>query len=182
MKLNVVLVAVAAPVVLTHTIFCQLDYAIRTLSYDRPENNVTVKYMACNGGSNPTTPPSNVVQAKAGTGVPAIWRKTLDTKTACAGTDDAIDPSHKVTDATTNTGIGDGCYKVQHEGYSGGKWGIETLISNAGEQLNTHSCTYCTCASSSKGARFFVRLSMMPSIRYGSGSKTPSTISFPAAD
>jgi cellulase len=135
----------AATAASAHTIFVQLDsggttypvsYGIRDPSYDGPITDVTSNDLACNGGPNPTTPSSNVITVTAGTTVRAIWRHTLT-----SGSDDVMDASHlgptlaymkKVSDATTDTGIGGGWFKIQEDGYTNGKWGTTTVITNGG--------------------------------------------------
>ncbi|KAI0024208.1 glycoside hydrolase family 61 protein [Xylariomycetidae sp. FL0641] len=204
-------VAALAVVASAHTIFCQLEYdnknygvsyAIRTPSYDGPQTDVSSNYMACNGGSNPTTPSSKIIQVKAGSDVKAIWRKTLDTKTARAGTDDVIDSSHKgptiaylrkVSDATQDSGVGDGWFKIQEDGLSSGKWGTENLISNAGEQtIHIPDCIEdgqyllraeliaLHGASSPGGAQFYMECAQIE-VTGGKASKKPATVSIPGA-
>lgn len=93
---------------------------IRDPSYDGPIQDVTTDYMACNGGPNPTTASSTVINVAAGSTVQATWRHTLT-----SGSDDVIDASHlgpviaymkKVTDSTTDVGYGDGWFKVSQAG------------------------------------------------------------------
>ncbi|OTB01907.1 glycoside hydrolase family 61 protein [Hypoxylon sp. CI-4A] len=142
--------AVLASVASGHTIFCQLktseqiypvSHAIRTPSYDgvgNPIQRINVSNMACNGPPNPTTPSSKIIDVKAGETVSAIWRHTLQSN-------DVMDPGHKgpvmaylkkVSDATKDSGVGDGWFKIQEEGYgSGGKWGTDTVINNGGNQV-----------------------------------------------
>jgi hypothetical protein len=45
----------------------------------------------CNGGPSPTTASSTIITVAAGSQVKAIWRHTLT-----SGSDDVVDPSHKV--------------------------------------------------------------------------------------
>ncbi|KAH9900087.1 glycoside hydrolase family 61 protein [Xylariomycetidae sp. FL2044] len=211
MKFVALAVAGFAATASAHTIFCQLEYesknygvsyAIRTPSYDGPQSDVSSSYMACNGGSNPTTPSSNVIPVKAGGEVTAIWRKTLDTNTARPGTDDVLDSSHKgptiaylkkVTDATKDTGIGDGWFKVQQDGLAGGKWGTDNLISNGGKQvIKIPECLpdgqYLLRAElialhgarSAGGAQFYMECAQIE-VTGGSGAKTPATVSIPGA-
>ena len=65
-----------------------------------------------------------------------------------AGPDDVMDSSHKgpvmaylkkVTDATTDSGVGDGWFKITEQGYSSstGVWATDTVINNAGKQVIT---------------------------------------------
>jgi cellulase len=101
-----------------------ISYGIRTPTYDGPINDVTTNDVACNGGPNPTTPSSNVINVKAGDTVQATWRHTL-TSTAANDATYVIDPSHKgptlaymkkVTNSTTDVGYGGGWFKIQHAG------------------------------------------------------------------
>jgi Auxiliary Activity family 9 (formerly GH61) len=113
--------AVSASVASAHTIFVQLQasgitypvsYAIADPSYDGPITDVTSNDLACNGGPNPTTPSSNIINVQAGTTVAAIWRHTLT-----SGANDVMDPSHlgptlaymkKVDNALTDVRYGGG--------------------------------------------------------------------------
>lgn len=92
-------VLAAAFVASAHTIFVQLEaggttypvsYAIRDPSYDGPITDVTSDYLACNGGTNPTTPSDKIISVTAGSTVQAVWRHTLT-----SGPDDVMDASHK---------------------------------------------------------------------------------------
>lgn len=174
----------AASAASAHTIFLQLEadgtrnpisYGIRTPTYDGPIQDVSSNDLACNGGPNPTTPSSNVIPVTAGSTVEAIWRHTLT-----SGPDDVMDASHlgptiaymkKVDNALTDTGIGNGWFKIQQDGYSGGNWGTTKVITNGG----IHSITIPKCipngqyllraemialhgAGSSGGAQFYVGL------------------------
>lgn len=136
----------AASAASAHTIFVQLEadgtrhpvsYGIRTQTYDGPITDVTSNDVACNGGPNPTTPSSDVITVTAGSTVKAIWRHTLD-----SGPEDVMDASHKgptlaylkkVDDATSDSGIGNGWFKIQEDGYNNGQWGTSTVIENGGE-------------------------------------------------
>lgn len=129
----------------SHSIFVQLEsagttypvsYAIRDPSYDGPINDVTSNDIVCNGGPNPTTPSSNIINVKAGDTIHAIWRHTLTSDAS-----DVIDASHKgpvmaymkkVTDATTDTGIGGGWFKVSQAGLDVATqtWAVTDLVSN----------------------------------------------------
>lgn len=130
-----------------HTIFVSLDadgtnngvsYGIRTPSYDGPQTDVTSQYIACNGGANPTTPSNKIIPVTAGTNVTAIWRHTLT-----SGADDVMDASHvgptlaylkKVGDATSDSGVGGGWFKIQEDGYSNGVWATSKVTQNGGKQ------------------------------------------------
>jgi cellulase len=195
-----------------HSIFSQLQvgsttypvsYGIRTPSYDGPINDVSSDAVTCNGGPNPTTPSSNIINVKAGDTVKAVWRHTL-TSTPQNDAVYVIDPSHKgptiaylkkVSDATTNTGIGDGWFKIQEQGYdpSTGSWGVTDLIANTG----LHSITIPSCladgqyllraelialhaAGSSGGAQLYMECAQI-NVTGGTGTAAPSTVAFPGA-
>jgi cellulase len=135
----------AASVASAHTIFVQLEadgttypvsHGIRTPSYDGPITDVTSDDVACNGGPNPTTPSGEIITVTAGTTVKAVWRHTLT-----SGPEDVMDASHKgptlaylkkVDDAVSDSGIGNGWFKIQEDGYSNGQWGTSTVIENSG--------------------------------------------------
>lgn len=60
-----------------------------------------------------------------------------------AGANDVMDPGHKgpvmaylkkVSDATKDSGVGNGWFKIQEEGFSNGKWGTDTVINSGGNQ------------------------------------------------
>ncbi|KAK4249997.1 hypothetical protein VTI28DRAFT_8507 [Corynascus sepedonium] len=196
----------AASAASAHTIFVQLEadgtrhpvsYGIRTPTYDGPITDVTSNDVACNGGPNPTTPSSDVITVTAGSTVKAIWRHTLD-----SGPQDVMDASHKgptlaylkkVDDATSDSGIGNGWFKIQEDGYNNGQWGTSTVIENGGE----HSITIPSCipegqyllraemialhgAGSQGGAQLYMECAQL-NIVGGSGSVPSSTVSFPGA-
>lgn len=197
-----------ASVASAHTIFSQLvaggttypvSYGIRTPSYDGPIQDVTSQYVACNGGPNPTMSSSAIINVTAGETVKASWRHTL-TSTAA----DVIDSSHKgptiaylkkVTDATKDSGMGSGWFKIQEQGYnpSTQSWAVTELIANAGLQ----SITIPSCiadgqyllraelialhgAGSSGGAQLYMECAQI-NVKGGKGTATPSTVSFPGA-
>jgi len=146
----------AASAASAHTIFVQLNaggttypisHAIRTPTYDGPITDVSSNDLACNGGPNPTTPSNAIITVTAGTTVKAIWRHTLT-----SGADDVMDASHKgptlaylkkVTDATTDSGIGAGWFKIQEDGYNNGQWGTSTVITNGGFHYMYVTDTLC---------------------------------------
>ncbi|EPE27438.1 Cellulose-binding protein [Glarea lozoyensis ATCC 20868] len=204
--------AALLPFASAHTIFSQLQvgsttypisYGIRTPNYDGPINDVSSKDVVCNGGPNPTTPSSKIIDVKAGDTVKAVWRHTL-TSTPANDAIYVIDPSHKgptiaylkkVTDATTDSGVGDGWFKIQEQGYnpSTGSWGVTDLIANAG----LHSITIPSClangqyllraelialhsAGSSQGAQLYMECAQI-NVTGGSGTAAPSTVAFPGA-
>ncbi|KAM0160986.1 hypothetical protein ACHAPG_002745 [Botrytis cinerea] len=179
------------------------SYAIRTPTYDGPINDVTTEYVACNGGPNPTTPSSNIINVVAGSTVNAIWRHTLDSTPANDATY-VLDPSHlgpvmaymkKVTDATTDVGYGPGWFKISEQGLNVATqgWATTDLINNAGVQ----SITIPSCiangqyllraelialhsAGGSQGAQLYMECAQI-NVSGGTGTSTPSTVSFPGA-
>ncbi|KAF4633088.1 hypothetical protein G7Y89_g5035 [Cudoniella acicularis] len=195
-----------------HTIFAQLEsagttypvsYGIRTPTYDGPISDVSTDYVACNGGPNPTTPSSNIINVKAGDTVVATWRHTL-TSTAANDAIYVIDPSHKgptlaylkkVTNSTSDTGVGSGWFKIQQAGLNVATqdWAITDLIATGG----LHSITIPSCiengqyllraevialhgASSTNGAQLYMECAQI-NVTGGSGTATPSTVAFPGA-
>jgi len=193
----------------SHTIFTQLQtgsstsavgVGIRDPSYDGPIYDVTSNNIACNGGANPTTATSAIIDVQAGSTVKAIWRHTLT-----SGSNDVIDPSHKgpvmaylkkVSNAATDPGYGSGWFKIQEAGLTNvgsQTWATQDLIAALGEQ----SITIPSCiapgqyllraelialhgASSSGGAQFYMECAQINVIG-GSGSKSPATVSLPGA-
>ncbi|KAI1433818.1 lytic polysaccharide monooxygenase [Xylaria sp. CBS 124048] len=201
---GIVSAAAAINVASAHTIFVQLEsdgvtnpvsYAIRDPSYDGPITDVTSNYLACNGGPNPTTPSSDIIDVTAGSTVTATWRHTLT-----SGADDVLDASHlgpiqaylkKVDDATTDVGYGDGWFKIQEEGYSNGVWGTTDLINNAGIQsIQIPDCIEdgqyllraeviaLHAASAPEGAQLYMECAQI-NISGGSASVSPTTYSIP---
>ncbi|KAL8403898.1 hypothetical protein RB594_008957 [Gaeumannomyces avenae] len=202
----------AAGLASAHTIFTSLEVGgvssgtgqgVRVPSYNGPITDVTSNSMACNGNPNPTSPTSKVITVQAGQDVTAIWRYMLST----TGTspNDIMDSSHKgptmaylkkVNDATTDSGVGGGWFKIQEDGLpSGGQglWGTEKVIQGQGkhriripqciapgqyllraEMLALHG------ASSPGGAQFYMECAQI-NVVGGTGTKTPSTVSFPGA-
>lgn len=191
-----------------HTIFTNLKvgsttnpvgYGIRVPSYDGPIQDVSSNDITCNGGPNPTTPSNKVIDVKAGDTVQAIWRHTLT-----SGSDDVIDASHKgptiaylkkVTDATTDSGIGGGWFKIQEAGYNAAKktWAIDDLIASGGvHDIKIPSCIAngqyllrgeliaLHSAGSSGGAQFYMECAQI-NVSGGTGTATPSTVAFPGA-
>lgn len=82
----------------------------------QPITDVTSNDIVCNGGPNPTTKTSTVITVQAGSQATLTWRHTLT-----SGPSDVIDSSHKgpvmaylkkVSDAKTDSGIGNGWFKV----------------------------------------------------------------------
>ncbi|KAI0475067.1 carbohydrate-binding module family 1 protein [Xylariaceae sp. FL0804] len=199
------LAAVAAPRgASAHTIFVQLEaggetypvsYAIRDPSYDGPITNVSSTDLACNGGPNPTTPSSDIINVTAGATVQAVWRHTLT-----SGADDVMDSSHlgptlaymkKVSDAVTDVGYGDGWFKINEVGYSDGVWGTSEVIDNEGLQpfqipdcledgqyLLRAEMIALHAATSEYGAQFYMECAQI-NVSGGSATVSPATYSIP---
>ncbi|KFY07313.1 hypothetical protein V492_07252 [Pseudogymnoascus sp. VKM F-4246] len=172
---------------------------IRVPSYDGPITDVSTSDIACNGGPNPTTPSNVVIDVKAGSNVQTYWRHTLTSTSS-----DVIDSSHKgpvmaymkkVSDATTDTGIGGGWFKISQEGYdsSTGLWAVDKLIASGGVQtIPIPSCIAngqyllrgeiiaLHSASSKNGAQFYMECAQI-NVTGGTGSVTPATVSLPGA-
>jgi hypothetical protein len=211
MKLSLSLVAAAAASVANaHTIFSSLEVdgknygvggGVRVPSYNGPIEDVTSNSLACNGPPNPTTPSNVVINVKAGSTVTALWRYMLTTTGTAPN--DIMDSSHKgptsaylkkVGDATTDSGVGDGWFKIQEDGLgSNGVWGTEKVINGQGR----HSITIPSCiengqyllrvemlalhsAGSYPGAQFYQECAQI-NVTGGTGAKKPSTVSFPGA-
>lgn len=195
-----------------HSEFIQLEsggtlnpiaYAIRDPSYDGPINDVTTNPMACNGGPNPTTPSSNIINVAAGSTVQATWRHTL-TSTAANDAVYVIDPSHKgpitaylkkVDNALTDVGYGSGWFKVSEAGYNPTTktWAVDDLIANKGVQnIPIPSCIAngqyllraeliaLHAAGSSLGAQIYMECAQI-NITGGTGATSPATVSIPGA-
>jgi len=200
-------------VAFSHTIFTQLksggvlnpiSYGIRDPSYDGPIQDVTSDDLACNGGPNPTTPSSAIINVVAGSTVQATWRHTL-TSTAANDATYVIDPSHKgpvmaymkkVTDAVTDVGYGSGWFKVSEAGLTNvatQDWATTDLIAAAGVQNITIPACIANgqyllraeiialhAANSAGGAQFYMECAQI-NVSGGSGSKTPASVSLPGA-
>ncbi|KAK4211232.1 putative glycoside hydrolase family 61 protein [Rhypophila decipiens] len=201
----------AASAVSAHTIFSSLEVGgvnqgigngVRVPSYNGPIENVDSSSMACNGSPNPTTPTSKVITVQAGQTVNAIWRYMLST--TGSSPNDIMDSSHKgptiaylkkVNDATSDSGVGGGWFKIQQDGMdSSGKWGTERVINGQGK----HAIKIPECiapgqyllraemialhgAGNYPGAQFYMECAQI-NVVGGTGSKTPSnTVSFPGA-
>ncbi|KAF2643531.1 hypothetical protein P280DRAFT_447232 [Massarina eburnea CBS 473.64] len=186
-----------------HTIFVSLNDGkvgdgIRVPSYDGPITNVASNDVVCNGGPNPTTATSTVINVAAGSSAKLTWRHTLT-----SGSGDVIDASHKgpvmaylkkVSDAKTDSGVGSGWFKIAEDGLdSAGKWGVDRLIASGGVQ--TITIPQCIApgqyllrgelialhgAQSAQGAQFYMECAQI-NITGGSASKTPSSVSLPGA-
>ena len=207
---------VLAPLVMAgaasaHTIFASLEVGgvnqgqgegVRIPSYNGPITDVTSNSLACNGDPNPTTPTSKIITVQAGSTVTAVWKYMLtSTGTAPA---DIMDPTHlgptiaylkKVGDAASDSGVGDGWFKIQEDGFdaSTSTWGTSKVINGQGRHaINIPSCIASGQyllraemialhgASSYPGAQFYMECAQI-NIVGGTGAKTPSTVSFPGA-
>ncbi|KAK3316754.1 family 61 glycosyl hydrolase [Apodospora peruviana] len=204
MKASVVLAAITASAASAHTIFTQLtadgktygvSYGIRTPTYDGPQTNVNSNNMACNGAPNPTRPSDKIIPVTAGTNVSAVWRHTLE-----SGPNDVMDAGHKgpvmaylkkVSDAKTDSGVGNGWFKIQEGGYSNGKWATNVVIDNKGNQvIPIPSCiangqyllraemVALHGARSSQGAQLYMECAQIE-VTGGTGTATPKTYSIP---
>ncbi|PVI02361.1 lytic polysaccharide monooxygenase [Periconia macrospinosa] len=195
--------AAAASSASAHTIFVSLNGGavgdgVRVPSYDGPITDVSSNDIACNGGPNPTTKTSTVINVQAGSTAKLTWRHTLT-----SGSGDVIDSSHKgpvmaymkkVGDAKTDSGVGSGWFKIAQDGLdSSGKWGVDRLIANGG--IQTITIPQCIApgqyllrgelialhsASSANGAQFYMECAQI-NVQGGSASKTPSAVSLPGA-
>ncbi|ESZ89490.1 glycoside hydrolase family 61 protein [Sclerotinia borealis F-4128] len=179
------------------------SYAIRTPTFDGPITDVTTQYVACNGGPNPTTPSSNIIPVVAGSTIKATWRHTL-TSTPSNDATYIVDPSHlgpvmaymkKVTDATTDVGYGSGWFKISEQGLNVAtqKWATTDLINNAGVQsITIPSCIAngqyllraeliaLHAAAGTQGAQLYMECGQI-NVSGGTGTSSPSTVSFPGA-
>ncbi|KAK1750875.1 family 61 glycosyl hydrolase [Echria macrotheca] len=204
MKLVLVLGMLLVSPAVAHTIFTQLtadgktyavSYGIRTPSYDGPQTDVRSNNMACNGPPNPTTPSDKIIQVTAGSNVSAVWRHTLE-----SGPNDVMDAGHKgpvmaylkkVTNAKTDSGVGDGWFKIQEAGYSNGKWATNTVIDNRGNQvIHIPKCiangqyllraemVALHGARSTNGAQLYMECAQIE-VTGGDGTATPKTYSIP---
>jgi len=193
----------------SHAIFVQLTSGgttsavgdgIRVPSYDGPITDVSSNDIACNGGPNPTTATSKVINVAAGSTVQAIWRHTLT-----SGSNDVIDASHKgpviaylkkVGSATSDVGYGSGWFKISEAGLTNvasQNWAVTDLIAAGGVQnIPIPSCIASGQyllraeiialhgASSAGGAQFYMECAQI-NVTGGSGSKSPATVSLPGA-
>ncbi|KAF2264459.1 hypothetical protein CC78DRAFT_580533 [Lojkania enalia] len=194
--------AAAASSASAHTIFVSLNGGavgdgVRVPSYDGPITEVNSNDIVCNGGPNPTRATSTVITVQAGSQAKLTWRHTLT-----SGPNDVIDASHKgpvmaylkkVNDATKDSGVGSGWFKIAEDGFDGSKWGVDRLIANQG--IQTVTIPQCIApgqyllrgelialhgAQNQKGAQFYMECAQI-NIVGGSASKTPSSVSLPGA-
>ncbi|KAK1774109.1 family 61 glycosyl hydrolase [Copromyces sp. CBS 386.78] len=168
-----------------HTIFSQLtaggktypiSHGIRTPSYDGPQTDVNSKNMACNGPPNPTTPSDKIIDVTAGS--------TIQTGPVMAYL-------KKVTDAKTDSGIGNGWFKIQEGGYKNSKWATNEVIENKGNQvIQIPKCiadgqyllraemVALHGARSTNGAQLYMECTQL-NITGGTGTASPTTYSIP---
>ncbi|KAL3424568.1 endoglucanase ii [Phlyctema vagabunda] len=210
MKLPVAvpLALVVLPLATAHTIFTQLksgttqygiSYGVRTPSYDGPITDVTSNDVACNGGPNPTMSSPYVIDVAAGSTVQATWRHTLT-----SGPEDVIDASHKgpviaylkkVNNAATDVGYGSGWFKISEAGYnpSTKTWAVDDLIAAkgiqnipipacipSGQYLLRAELIALHGAGSPSGAQLYMECAQI-NVVGGTGTASPSTVSFPGA-
>lgn len=172
-----------------------LGVGIRLPAYNGPINDVLSNDIACNGGPNPTTPSSQIINVVAGETVQAVWRHSANL---------VIDASHKgpvmaylkkVDNALTDTGIGGGWFKIEEAGFNAATntWAVDDLIAADGYQkIRIPSCipngqyllraelVALHGAGSSQGAQFYMECAQI-NVTGGSGTGTPSTVSLPGA-
>jgi hypothetical protein len=198
-----------ASAVSAHTIFQSLvaggkdqgqGNGVRIPSYNGPIEDVTSNSMACNGNPNPTSSTSTIIDVRAGDSVTAVWRYMLSTTGTAPN--DIMDSTHKgptlaylkkVSNAATDSGIGDGWFKIQEDGFDGTTWGTEKVINGQGK----HTIKIPDCiepgqyllraemialhgAGNYPGAQFYMECAQINVIG-GSGTAKPSTVSFPGA-
>ncbi|KAK3401537.1 family 61 glycosyl hydrolase [Sordaria brevicollis] len=205
MHLSLLLVTAALlPGAVAHTIFAQLtaggktypvSYGILNPSYDGPQTDVNSKNMACNGPPNPTTPSDKIIDVTAGSTVQAVWRHTLQ-----SGPNDVMDAGHKgpvmaylkrVANAKTDSGVGNGWFKIQEGGYRNGKWATNEVIDNKGNQaIQIPKCiangqyllraemVALHGARSTNGAQLCMECAQL-NITGGTGTASPTTYSIP---
>ncbi|OLN87565.1 putative endo-beta-1,4-glucanase D 11 [Colletotrichum chlorophyti] len=207
--MKVLIPLLSATLASAHTIFSSLEVGgvnhgigggVRVPSYNGPIEDVTSNSLACNGPPNPTTPTSKIITVQAGQNVTAVWRYMLSSTGSAPA--DVMDSSHKgptiaylkkVDNAATDSGIGSGWFKIQQDGFSNGVWGTEKVINGQGR----HNIKIPECiapgqyllraemialhgAGSYPGAQFYMECAQL-NIVGGTGTKTPSTVSFPGA-
>jgi len=192
-----------------HTIFAALEVGgvnhgvgggVRVPQYNGPIEDVSSNSIACNGAPNSISSTSKVITVQAGQEVTAIWKYMLSTTGTAPN--DVMDSSHKgptiaylkkVNDATSDSGVGGGWFKIQEDGFNGGVWGTEKVINGKGR--HTIKIPQCIApgqyllraemialhgAGNYPGAQFYMECAQL-NIVGGTGSKTPSTVSFPGA-
>ncbi|KAJ4417652.1 hypothetical protein N0V85_001762 [Neurospora sp. IMI 360204] len=199
---------ILAPLVLAsaasaHTIFSSLKVnnvnqglgeGVRVPTYNGPIEDVTSASIACNG--LPNTVGSTSVEA--GAIVSVIWRYMLSTTGDSPA--DVMDSAHKgptiaylkkVDNAATDSGVGNGWFKIQQDGMdSSGVWGTERVINGKGRQsIKIPECiapgqyllrAEMHSAGNYPGAQFYMECAQL-NVVAGTGAKTPSTVGFPGA-
>ncbi|KXN88104.1 putative endo-beta-1,4-glucanase D, partial [Leucoagaricus sp. SymC.cos] len=175
---------------------------VRSLPRHSPITDVNSNDIICNGGINPYHQPvsQKVITVPAGAQVTAEWHHTLDGASP-SDPADPIDPSHhgpvlaylaKVPDATSMTVTGLKWFKIYHDGYTSGTWGIDKLVQSkgkvsftipnciaAGQYLLRVELIALHGASTYPGAQFYMECAQLQIT--GGGSTSPSTVSFPGA-
>lgn len=201
---------VAAGAASAHTIFSSIEVdsinhgignGIRVPSYNGPIEDVTSDSIACNGPPNPTEPTDLVIDVQAGSTVTAVWRYMLSTTGSAPN--DIMGSSHKgpisaylkkVDDAASDSGVGDGWFKIQEDGLdAGGEWATTKIINGEGRyEITIAECTESGnyllraemlalhAASSYPGAQFHQECAQINVID-GAGTASPATVSLPGA-
>lgn len=201
---------VAASAASAHTIFSSIEVdgvnygvggGVRVPSYNGPIQDVTSDSIACNGDPNPTEPSDLVIDVTAGSTVTAVWRYMLSSTGSAPA--DIMDSTHvgpssaylkKVDNAATDSGVGDGWFKIQEDGLdASGEWGNTRIINGEGR----HEITIPDCiepgnyllraemlalhaAGSYPGAQFYQECAQI-NVVGGSGAASPETVSLPGA-
>ena len=167
----------------------------------KPITDVTSDNLACNGGPNPTTPSSNMITVAAGSTAELTWRHTLTSDAT-----DVLDSSHKgpvmaymkkVSNAVTDTGIGNGWFKIAQDSFtpSSSTWGTDRLIANGGVQTITiprclapgqyllrGEVLALHAASTQGGAQFYMECAQVTvTAASGAAVESPATVSLPGA-
>ncbi|KAK9773034.1 putative Endo-beta-1,4-glucanase D [Seiridium cardinale] len=193
-----------------HTIFVQLEsggttydvsYGIRDPSYLATEAQIRLQLRLVSYMFPPTSNlPLRSLSHLLYNGAQATWTVRPERTAHIPFGLDVIDASHlgptlaylkKVDDATTDTGIGDGWFKIYEDGYTNGVWGTTNVINNAGEQdipipdciedgeyLLRAEMIALHAASSSQGAQLYMECAQI-SISGGKGTVSPTTYSIP---
>ena len=97
----------------------------------------------------------------------------------------------KATDAKTDSGVGNGWFKIQEGGYKNGKWATNEVIDNKGNQvIQTPKCiangqyllraemVALHGARSTNGAQLYMECAQL-NITGGTGTASPTTYSIP---
>lgn len=166
---------------------------VRRISSNSPVQNVQSGDMACNvNGANPA---SSVCTTAAGSQITFEWHHESRSTEAIAG-------SHKgpimTYMAKTSSASGERnpsnlqWFKINEAGLSGGRWAVDTLISNggkwtvqipgsipAGDYLIRSEILALHSAYSNGGAQFYIGCAQIRIT--GGGSASPSTVRIPGA-